>query len=270
MVIGCDISMDMLQKSRAHFRSTLSPRFLKHVDLVRCDFGQGLPFRQDLFDCAVSISALQWLNTPAKLSRLFGSLNGALRPGARAAFQYYADSAEYMELVVDISRQEALLASSVLDLMHRTTKTKWVHFVQKPLPHDGAQQGPQPLPWCPLSYPFHTSCSLAVRCCSGTTPASLSLHSDPRTQPMAQWAYRAHLDYALNLMYYSTGRVIPGFTPRKNFHPESSSIQMIKHLLALFPSQVVSWAELVGNFDKVIEILHSAPPPNQSSLWTWS
>lgn len=69
--------------------------------------GQGLNFRPGSFDGAVSISALQWLcnvdkkgHEPFKrLRRFFELLYSCLRKGARAALQFYPETAAQVEMI---------------------------------------------------------------------------------------------------------------------------------------------------------------------------
>src|SRR3989338_6387282 len=123
LIIGCDISRDMLAQSQKHLRAKFPAGTLKHVGLVCCDFGQGLPFRADLFDSALSISALQWLNTPEQLGRMFSSLNTCMRPSARAVFQYYTGSPDYLSLVTRVSRQGHPLRGTAQGMKRPTPQT---------------------------------------------------------------------------------------------------------------------------------------------------
>ena len=52
-VVGGDIAHDMLQK--------IDRKALKRVDPILFDFGKRWPFRENVFDEALSISAVQWL-----------------------------------------------------------------------------------------------------------------------------------------------------------------------------------------------------------------
>ena len=66
-------------------------------DLVHQDMGLGMPFREGVFDGAISISAIQWLcysdrngyDPRKRLLLFFQSLYKSLRRGGRAALQFY-------------------------------------------------------------------------------------------------------------------------------------------------------------------------------------
>lgn len=96
--VGLDISSAMLAASeRAGTRS----------DRVCHDMGDGLPFRRRVFDGAISISAVQWLCVSTKSGhrpreRLLAFMKGlvrCLRPGARAALQFYPEEPDQLLLV---------------------------------------------------------------------------------------------------------------------------------------------------------------------------
>ena len=86
--VGVDISRDML--SVAQEREV-------EGDLVHQDMGLGMPFREGVFDGAISISAIQWLcysdrngyDPRKRLLVFFQSLYKSLRRGGRAALQFY-------------------------------------------------------------------------------------------------------------------------------------------------------------------------------------
>ena len=86
--VGIDISRDML--SVAQEREV-------EGDLVHQDMGLGMPFRECVFDGAISISAIQLLcysdrngyDPRKRLLVFFQSLYKSLRRGGRAALQFY-------------------------------------------------------------------------------------------------------------------------------------------------------------------------------------
>ena len=76
-------------------------------DLLLADIGQGVPFRADTFDAAISISAIQWLcnaetsdvSPAGRLSRFFGGLYASLRRGGRAVCQFYPKNDEQKKMI---------------------------------------------------------------------------------------------------------------------------------------------------------------------------
>ena len=86
--VGIDISRDMLDVAQERE---------VEGDLVHQDMGLGMPFREGVFDGAISISAIQWLcysdrngyDPRKRLLVFFQSLYKSLRRGGRAALQFY-------------------------------------------------------------------------------------------------------------------------------------------------------------------------------------
>ena len=86
--VGVDISRDMLDVAQERG---------VEGDLVHQDMGLGMPFREGVFDGAISISAIQWLcysdrngyDPRKRLLLFFQSLYRSLRRGGRAALQFY-------------------------------------------------------------------------------------------------------------------------------------------------------------------------------------
>ncbi|CAJ1434037.1 unnamed protein product [Effrenium voratum] len=109
--VGCGSGISFLRRGEAGHLWVgydISPSMLKIArsrevdgDLFLADAGQSLSFRPGTFDGAVSISALQWLcnvdkkgHEPFKrLRRFFDLLYSCLRKGARAALQFYPETA---------------------------------------------------------------------------------------------------------------------------------------------------------------------------------
>ena len=123
--IGCDISRDMLGVAREEREV--------EGDLVHDDMGRGLPFRQGMFDGAISISAVQWLcysngeseNPRLRLHRFFQSLYRCLRRGARAVLQFYPESAEQLQLITAAAMRAGFGGGLVVDFPHSTKAKKY-------------------------------------------------------------------------------------------------------------------------------------------------
>lgn len=96
--IGTDISADMLAAGR---------RPAAHSDHICHDMGCFLPFRNGMFDGAISISAVQWLCVATKpehdpewrLRAFLHGLRRSLRRGARAVLQFYPEDVSQMEML---------------------------------------------------------------------------------------------------------------------------------------------------------------------------
>ena len=106
--VGTDISASMLevamkeQGGRSRLSSSSGHRKATGgADVLQSDMGHGLPFRENMFDGAISVSAIQWLCYPAKHHRrspeerlvaFFRGLRKQLRRGARAVLQFYPEA----------------------------------------------------------------------------------------------------------------------------------------------------------------------------------
>eukprot|EP00320_Phaeocystis_rex_P000870 CAMPEP_0119096828 /NCGR_PEP_ID=MMETSP1178-20130426/174080_1 /TAXON_ID=33656 /ORGANISM="unid sp, Strain CCMP2000" /LENGTH=297 /DNA_ID=CAMNT_0007080733 /DNA_START=31 /DNA_END=924 /DNA_ORIENTATION=- len=122
--IGVDISRDML--SVAQEREV-------EGDLVHQDMGLGMPFREGVFDGAISISAIQWLcysdrngyDPRKRLLAFFQSLYKCLRRGGRAALQFYPQDAEQLQLITASAMRGGFGGGLVVDFPHSTKAKKY-------------------------------------------------------------------------------------------------------------------------------------------------
>lgn len=112
-------------------------------DLVLCDMGQGLKLRPGTFDGAISVSALQWLcnidrkgHVPfQRLKTFFTSLYSCLRKGARAALQFYPETAGQVEMITSAALRCGFGGGLVVDYPHSTKAKK--HFLVIYAGHSG-------------------------------------------------------------------------------------------------------------------------------------
>mmetsp|Transcript_84973 Transcript_84973/g.147408 ORF Transcript_84973/g.147408 Transcript_84973/m.147408 type:complete len:281 (-) Transcript_84973:72-914(-) len=126
MWVGYDISKSML--AIANEREVDGDVFLG-------DAGQGPKFRPGVFDGAISISALQWLcNCDRKgqepfrrLRAFFTNLYMSLRKGARAALQFYPETATQVEMITAAALRCGFGGGLVVDYPHSTKAKK--HFL---------------------------------------------------------------------------------------------------------------------------------------------
>lgn len=124
--VGYDISPSMLRIARERE---------SEGDLIHADAGQGLRFRPGIFDGAISISALQWLcnadrrgHEPIKrLKKFFDRLYTCLRKGARAALQFYPETAGQVEMITSAALRCGFGGGLVVDYPHSTKAKK--HFL---------------------------------------------------------------------------------------------------------------------------------------------
>ena len=115
--VGTDISTSMLEVAARE-------RGPRGTDVLVSDMGHGLPFRDDIFDGAVSVSAIQWLCYEAKhheksprtrLRSFFKTLRRQLRPGARAVLQFYPEVMEDATAIRDAALYCGFTGGVVVD-----------------------------------------------------------------------------------------------------------------------------------------------------------
>jgi 18S rRNA (guanine1575-N7)-methyltransferase len=122
--VGTDISRDML---------TIAQEREVEGGLVHDDMGNGLHFRDGLFDGAISISAIQWLchaetseqNPRKRLKLFFESLYKTLRRGARAVLQFYPQNPEQLQLITASAMRAGFGGGVVVDFPHSTRAKKY-------------------------------------------------------------------------------------------------------------------------------------------------
>jgi len=126
--------------------------------LVLSDMGAGLPFRNALFDGAISVSALQWLcnedqrahSAKARMGRFFTTLMGCLRSGARAAMQFYPADAQQIAMLEGAAAQAGFRGGVVTDWPNSGKARKHFlvlrgtgdHYVPRSLGVEGAEATP--------------------------------------------------------------------------------------------------------------------------------
>lgn len=107
--IGADVSPDMLA--------------LGDTESLLLDMGDGVPLRPGSVDAILSISALQWLfhshrtcdNPRRRLLTLFTTCFAAMGRSARAVFQFYPETNEQMQLVLECARKAGFAGGLVVD-----------------------------------------------------------------------------------------------------------------------------------------------------------
>ena len=118
-------------------------------DLILGDMGQGMPFKPGTFDGAISVSALQWLcnadktshNPHKRLYTFFSTLFSSLTRTARAAFQFYPENAEQIEMITSQAMKAGFYGGVVVDYPN-SAKAKKYYLV---LMTGGAATMPQAL-----------------------------------------------------------------------------------------------------------------------------
>lgn len=122
--VGVDISRDMLDVAQERG---------VEGDLVHQDMGLGMPFREGVFDGAISISAIQWLcysdrngyDPRKRLLLFFQSLYRSLRRGGRAALQFYPQDAAQLQLITASAMRGGFGGGMVVDYPHSTKAKKY-------------------------------------------------------------------------------------------------------------------------------------------------
>lgn len=102
-------------------------------DLILGDMGQGMPFKPGTFDGAISVSALQWLcnadktshNPHKRLYTFFSTLFSSLTRTARAAFQFYPENAEQIEMITAQAMKAGFYGGVVVDYPNSAKAKKY-------------------------------------------------------------------------------------------------------------------------------------------------
>lgn len=126
--MGIDISENMLRIARDDFVEEQS-----NGDVLLADMGQGLGFRQGIFDGAISISAVQWLCYASKtadvpkrrLRCFFNNLYRVLKFGARAVLQIYPENSAQMELITNCALTAGFTGGLVVDYPNSAKAKKY-------------------------------------------------------------------------------------------------------------------------------------------------
>lgn len=125
--VGVDISDAMLNVAKER----KNEGELDDLQALKCDLGDGLPFKPGSFDGAISVSALQWLcnadkksHSPAKrLLKLFTTLYTCLTREGRAVFQFYPENPQQVELINSQALKAGFTGGIIVDNPD-STKTK--------------------------------------------------------------------------------------------------------------------------------------------------
>ena len=158
VVVGLDISLGMLATCTAAERIGGS--------MAR------LPLRSGpLFDAAISVSALQWLESPADLLECFLVLRSCCTATARAVLQFYPRDKEHAAATIAAARQAGWPMARLLCCFPRTEspQRKWFCCVGPAAPAAvvpagvAAATGPAGAAGvapCPLAWPYDGTCAM--------------------------------------------------------------------------------------------------------------
>ena len=141
LVIGCDISHDMLKTANTSSHGTTRNHWYPPLSLMQCDMGGGIPIRPGLVDFAVGISSVQWLVTQPEHSirsrwsrsqQFFQSLNHCLkRVGSLAVFQVYLETRLQARLLCEAAWTSGFIGALVFDYPHASKRRKWFLCLDK-------------------------------------------------------------------------------------------------------------------------------------------
>ncbi|KAK7097414.1 probable 18S rRNA (guanine-N(7))-methyltransferase [Littorina saxatilis] len=117
-VTGIDLDLQALYVIQDKIRCTYLP---ERVHVVRTDIVNGICFRENMFDFAISISFLQWLcvkkNSEEKLNKFFCSLSSVLKSGGKAGIQFYPRNVGDVSKVI-VTAQKYFKGALVSDFPH--------------------------------------------------------------------------------------------------------------------------------------------------------
>ena len=127
--VGVDISPAMIAVARA-----------REVDgdLLCVDIGDGLPFKPNVFDGAISVSVLQWLcqsdravdEPRARLLRFFTAVRRVLKADAPFVAQFYPESTAQCELITNAATAAGLAGGLTVDYPNSAKARKY--FLLRP------------------------------------------------------------------------------------------------------------------------------------------
>ena len=150
--VGTDISASMLEvavREQGGGSSRSSSSSVGTADVLQSDMGHGLPFRENMFDGAVSISAIQWLCYPAKHHRrspehrlvaFFRGLRKQLRRGARAVLQFYPEAPSDAAMIRSAALSWGFSGGIVVDYPTDLAAKKYYLVIEQPRrPHHNAR-----------------------------------------------------------------------------------------------------------------------------------
>ncbi|KAA6372093.1 MAG: putative S-adenosyl-L-methionine-dependent methyltransferase [Streblomastix strix] len=121
--MGLDIAPAMLAIAR---------QLQTEGDLLRSDIGEGIPFRPNTFDGAISISAIQWLfnadfagsNPIHRLNLFFRTLHHCLVNGGRAVLQFYTNNEKQLKMLNDAALRAGFGGGLLVDYPQTVRKKK--------------------------------------------------------------------------------------------------------------------------------------------------
>lgn len=137
-VVGVDISQEMLALAQERVKNIFysDTSASKTCDFAKVDIGQGLPFRAASFDCAVSVSVLQWLvvqdNSKHLLSAFFYTLYDLLKSDGLAVLQYYPETDEHMDTIMRIARKFGFIGGTLVENKNSNKKRKTYLILEMP------------------------------------------------------------------------------------------------------------------------------------------
>ncbi|KDO22410.1 hypothetical protein SPRG_11362 [Saprolegnia parasitica CBS 223.65] len=147
--VGIDMSLSMLQIATRGAASSFV-----------CGAAMDLPFRDGMFDHAISISMLQWLSDE-QLRRFFRELSRVLQPHGTAVFQVYPLDEAHAREMVQAATATQKRATFVADFPHQNSALKWFLCVE-PRNNCAAECGREEEK-CPLARRMHGTCAYRFR-----------------------------------------------------------------------------------------------------------
>ena len=146
--VGIDMSLSMLQIATRSVASSFV-----------CGAAMDLPFRDGMFDHAISISMLQWLSDE-QLRRFFQELSRVLQPHGTAVFQVYPLDEAHACAMVQAATATQKRATFVADFPHQNSALKWFLCVE---PATNCTDGESDDEMCPLARRMHGTCAYRFR-----------------------------------------------------------------------------------------------------------
>lgn len=169
-VISVDLSTEMLRSESWEEARGMSARLA--AERVKCDLGQGLPFRAGVFDVGYSVSAVHYLAQDAaarsgaeRVTTFLKGLRECLAPGARpcALQAFLTKEAGAAQTFMDVAAKSGWpFCQLVVDQSHGTTAERDFLYLRSDVPEDAHLARPARCPLHARADAPPATCALAL------------------------------------------------------------------------------------------------------------
>ena len=248
--IGVDISVEMLNIA-TKFTGLPAGKPVS-PDYSCTNFAQPFPFRDNLFDGAISISAVQWLRKKEEVDIFFKELFRCLRDKSFAILQYYPKDNAHAQLLLKGAIEAGFDGEVVMDVPHRTNQRKLFLCLQKQPEIAFCQLLPDKN--CELAFPYDGICALAwkERILKQTIIVTENL-AKMQKAPLPQVLIRQHIIRALEYI-----QIAKGGKKRWKYELSEEQKRLLNYFQERFQSkESVKFSELQTEYyEEMMQLLH--------------